>query len=595
MATSQGWLDFLIIGVYMAAIIGVGFFFSKKNETAEGYLLGDRNMSFIAVGLSCMVSIFSSVSIVTIPGEIYSNGFTMYALMLLIYTPMSIPAYLLFVKFFFKLGSFTPYEYLEYRYDKSVRAIIAITTFYGRTLYLGMVLYSASKIFESIYGWPAWVSILLVGAVGVLYTVTGGLKAVIWTDVIQFFVLVGGMIAIIIVLSLNINGGAIEAVTYAFRHGRGIPQYGQMEFYTITPYARLLFFSLLWGAIIQPLSSACSDQITIQRLLSTKDWKTGFKAQILDVVVRSIACIMLFFIGFAVFTYYHQNPSAEVAKLGGDAALFHFIGTKLPVPLPGIFMAALLAAIMSSLDSGINSMSTIWLKEIHEKFINTDLSPKQEVYISRMSSFMIGAFAIILGMCIDISGQWLRQSLVEVNTVFMIFSSIALPAFFLAVLTKRANAKLIWGYTFFSFGEAVGKNIWYVLSRSSKEAWIKDPSIGFGWAGKLELQYFLVPLLIGTIIFLFSFLPRLRGCIWQKVINFSGIIILGFSFTVGLWYFFSNTLITNAPEACSFAFFLPVSLVGLFGIVWFFPEQPREKYQGLTIKTINEPILTSKS
>ena len=192
---------------------------------------------------------------------------------------------------------------------------------------------------------------------------------------------------------------------------------------------RLLFFLLLWNAITSPLSSACSDQINIQRLLSTKDWKAGFKAQITGTVIGFFTMLIIYFIGFAIFTYYHQHPDPMLEKLGGDAAFFRFVSTKLPTPIPGIFMAAMLAAIMSTLDSGINSMATVWLKEFHSKFINKHMTNEQEVTVSRLATFWIGAFSIALGIGIQFSGKWLQQSVAEVGTIFYVLGAATVPAF----------------------------------------------------------------------------------------------------------------------------------------------------------------------
>eukprot|EP00831_Metopus_contortus_P015137 TRINITY_DN16283_c0_g1_i1.p1 TRINITY_DN16283_c0_g1~~TRINITY_DN16283_c0_g1_i1.p1 ORF type:complete len:524 (+),score=19.15 TRINITY_DN16283_c0_g1_i1:216-1787(+) len=505
--------------------------------------------------------------------------------------PLQIPCYMLFTRFYFKLGSFTPYEYLEYRYDATVRGVVSISAFYSRVMYIGMVLYTTSKIFEAIYSWPAWFTILFVGCIGIGYTVLGGMKAVVWTDVIQFVVLFGGMIVIIVVLCCNISGGMLEAVAGAFREGHGAPQYLQPEFYTLNPYVRLLFWLLLWNAVVSAVGGAASDQINIQRLLSTKNWQAGFKSQIISSVIGMIACAMLYFIGFAVFTYYHQNPDPTLGAQAGDIAFFHFVATKLPAPLPGIFMAALLAAIMSTLDSGINSMAAIWLKEIHQKFINKNLTGVQEVRVSRVATLFVGCFAILLGLAINFSGKWLEQSVAEVGTIFYILGSATLPPFLLAVLTKRANSKLIWAYTFLSLGEVIGKNLWYVLSRTDEQAWQRDHSLGLGWTGPLDIIYFLVPLILGLLLCVPWLFSNFRTSIATRIITLTGISMLGVACALGMWYFYSNALITDIPKARSFSFFLPLSFIATCIAACFMPIQPRHKYQGLTLATLNDPLL----
>ena len=588
---NESWIDYLIIAVYMAVVVGVGFLFTRKNETTENYLLGGRNMPVFAIGLSCMMSLLSSISIVVVPGEIYNHGFTlsMFGWLTLL---LQIPAYLLFTRFYFKLGSFTPYEYLEYRYDTPIRTLIAVSAFYERTLYIGMVLYTTSKIFEGAYGWEPWVTICFVGVIGVLYTVMGGMKAVVWTDVIQFFVLGGGLIVTLVVLFGSIDGGAVGAVAYSIRNGHGIPQLHDPDFYTISPYVRLLFFLMLWRAVVGPLGGACSDQINIQRLLATKDWKAGFRANTISTLLGLTSCCVLYMIGFAIYTYYSQNPDPMIARLGGDIAFFRFVSTRLPSPMPGIFMAAMLAAIMSTLDSGINSMATVWLKEFHSKFINKHMTTAQEVTVSRLATFWIGAFAIALGLGVNYSGKWLSQSVAEVGTLFGLLGSATVPAFLLAVLSKRANSGLIWGYTFFSFGANTSGSVWYALSRTAEQAWYANPVLPFGWADKLSAVHVIVPLVCGVAMCAPWLIRSLRRTIGARTLALLGLVWFGHLLNVVQWYFFSNYYINDVPLSRSFAFGLPISFICVFFIIRLCPVQPEKKWRGLTLSTINDKIIT---
>jgi SSS family transporter len=581
-----------IIAIYLAVVIGVGFLFNNKKETAENYLLGGRNMPVFAIGLSCLMSLLSSISIVNIPGEIFNHGLTLFIFSILNLL-LQIPAYYVFTRFYFKLGSYTPFEYLEYRYDKNIRALVAISSFYARTLYIGMVLYTTAKIFEGAYNWPAWFSITLIGVIGVVYTVMGGMKAVVWTDVIQFFVLGLGFIIIIIVLCANLDCGALGAIKYGFAHGHGIPQLQDGDFFKITPYVRLMFFLMLFNNIIAPFQNACSDQIMIQRFLATKDWKAGGRANIINTLLGITSTLVLFFIGFAIFAYYSQNPDPIVTEKGGDIAFFRFISTKLPTPLPGLFMAAMLAAIMSTLDSGINSMATVWLKEIHSKFINRNMTDEQEVKVSRWGTFIIGVIAVALGLGINFSGRWLSQSVAEVGTIFAILGAGTFPAFILAAFSKRTNSALIWCYTIFSFGGTLGMTGWYIASRTAEQAWFKDPTMTFGLAGQLPLNALLIPLFAGLILLLPKIISKTRHSLFSNILFALSLICMGLTLAMIQWYGFSNWLITDLPLSRSFAYNLPLSLIGVLFVVKFCKVQPEHKWKGLTLGTINQQIISA--
>lgn len=591
--TVSSTLDYGVIVLYTLMVIGIGIYFSKEKRNSENYLLGGRKMPHFAVGLACMMSLFSSISIVMIPGEIYNHGLMLFVISGLLGPLLAIPCYLLFTRFYFRLGSFTPYEYLEYRYDKTVRAVVAVSSFYTRVIYIGLVLYTSAKIFEASYGWPPYFSILLVAVVGVFCCFFGGSKAVVWTDVFQALISFGGLLVVAGMLCYKIDGGLWGAITIAFADGHGCPQFRDPEFYTLSPYVRLLFWLLLWGCMATQLTNACSDQVTIQRLLSTKNWKEGLKSQITSVGGGLVFILFLYFIGLALYTYYKQNPSSDLPLGKGDAAFFHFV-KELPAPLSGLFMAAMLAAIMSTVSGVTNSMAAVYLKEFHQKFINKKLDDAGEFRVLRCSTLIVGAVGILLALALDFSGKWLQQSISEVGTIFWLLGSAILPAFLFAVLSKRANAKLIWCYTFFAFGEGLALNAWYAMSRASEQAWIADHTAGFGWAGKLDFIYVL-PFLIGVAVLM---LPYAKST-WRKhrltkLSALTGFMALGALEAMLLWYFCSQYLINDVPQARSFQFAPPIGLILAFIALWFCPKQPKEKYQGLTLGTVNEPILTQK-
>ena len=589
MFTANNICNISIIAIYLGTVIWIGLRFSKDDENTEQYLMGGRRIPFIAVGISCMMSLFSSVSLVRTTGEIVNHGMTLGWTGPFIQI-LTIPAYLMFMRFYFKLGSCTPYEYLEYRYDSSVRLLVSICGFYSR---------------------------VMVGVFGVIYTVMGGLQAVIWTDVMQFVVLTVGAIAIIIAFHLYIDGGLVEAVACTFREGHGYYGFSDPNFYKITPYVRLLFWVQVYGMLTSPLSTASSDQINIQRLLATKDWKEGLRSQCISsaLALGVIACLLL--VGCACFTYYHQNPSTIVAEKGGDIAFFHFIGTKLPPPLPGLFMAALLAAIMSTLDSGMNSMATVWLKEFHVRYIKPGMSEKEQVKVSKWATAIVGIFAVLLGLALDFSGKWLSQTTAEVGTIFGILGQATFPAFILGVLTCRCNSKMIWGYTAFASGGQYAWITWYTLSRRALMVYEKAKEAGeaceLGWAGPLGWKHIAIPLAIGAVLLIVGHIVHKAKHItisldkkaqdiqgkptskWWKITYIVlvglGLAALGWALVMGIWFFYSNTGDTTIPRARSFAFHLPLAFFAFIIYVCCSRKLPREDYQGLTLSTINEPIL----
>ncbi len=586
-------IDYLVIAVYTVVVIGIGFLFSREKKDSETYLLGGRSMPAWAIGIACMMSLFSSVSIVMYPGEIYNYGMT-YFLSSLITPFLAIPCYMLFARFYFRLKCFTPYEYLEYRYDRTVRGVVAVASFYTKVIYIGMVLYTSAKIFEGAFHWAPWFSILLVAVIGIGCCFIGGSKAVVWTDVFQAIITFGGLLAVCAILCWKIKGGFIGAVSVAIADGHGMPQFGQKEFYSLSPYVRLLFWTMLYGSIANCLTNACSNQVAIQRYLSCKDWKEGLKSQLISIVSGLAFTFILFFTGLALYTYYKQNPTAEIGAKNGDIALFHFVREFMPSPLTGLFIAAMLAAIMSTVSGATNSMAGVYLKEFHSRFFNKNMTDADEFRVLRWATIIIGAFSVLLALGLEWAGNWLKQSVAEVGTIFNLLGAVILPAFLCAVLSRRANAKLVWAATFFSIGETVVFNVWYALSRAAEQAYAGDPSVGFGWAGKLDFKY-VWPFILLPVIFLIPwFFAGLRNKLIVKLSALLSATFLGGAFGMLFWYLFSNMLITDTPLARSFSFGLPIPLIMALIVLKFCPVQPKEKWQGLTLDTMDQETLLEK-
>jgi SSS family transporter len=578
-------VDYGAMIVYLIVVIGIGLFFARGEKNSEEYLLGGRKLPWMAVGISILMSLLSTYSLVMGPGEIFNNGLSMWVLTIV--TPVfSIVFFRIFIKFYFKLQSFTPFEYLEYRYDSKVRLLISSIYVYTRILYLGMVLFATAKVFEGGAGWPAWVTIVVIGVIGVVYTVMGGMKAVVWTDVVQFVVLAVGLVAIVFILCRDIEGGLVGAVTYAFENKRGLDRFAESSFYTLNPYMRLSVWLLLLGYIMSPLSVVASDQITIQRLLSTNSYKNAFKAQVTASCLGIPFKFVIWFLGLAIFSYYSQNPDPRVTS--GDTALFTFVSTRLPSPLPGLFLAAMLAAAMSTLDSGINSLSTLWLKEFHQKFINKNLSGKKEVTISRWASSVVGILSVGTALFLVGSSEWFKQSFVEVATIFGAFEVITLPAFLFAVFSKRSNSRFIWMMAFFLWGLKFGMITWYSITKRFAVTWHEGMPLGV--SGPISSFWFY--LILGVMALgIIAYMTRKK-----KWLGLFSLFFMGGTISIGLWTICSNVINTNnMPKVLSFQWVGFPVIVGfvVFGIIAlrFFKIQSVEKYMGLTLKTVNEPVL----
>ena len=569
--------DQAAMGMYLLVVVAMGLWFSRDEKTSEDYLLGGRTIPWYAIGISYMMSLLSTYSMVMVPGEIFNNGLSLWMLGLL--APFTtILAFYVFIRFYFRLQSFTPFEYLERRYDKNVRLLVSVIYLWTRLLYLAMVLFATSKVFQGGAGWRPWATILLVGAIGIVYTVLGGMKAVVWTDVLQFFVLGGGLIVAIVFCVRATGGGFFGVITYALEHGRGPTRYAEASFYYFNPYVRLCFWLLLLGRFTEPLFYSSADQISVQRLLSTKSYEDAKKAIFANAVLSLPFMLALWYIGLAIFTYYSQHPDPNVTA--GDTAFFTFVTTKLPTPLPGLIFAAMLAAAMSTLDSGMNSLSAVYVKELHIKYVKPSASESEQVVMSRLMTVAVGAFAVGMGIIIAETSETLRQSVVEAATIFGSLGVVILPAYLLAVTTERASGRLIWTLASLCWGISFGAVTWYSFSRT-------------GLTGPIPSSAPVIPATLSAAIAAaggWMKLARHRGATFVVA---ASLFPLGYGLCMAFWYLMARC---TGGGQLSFQWvgimgFMPFLVLGYGYALLFGKKQEPKKHVGLTLWSMREQVI----
>ena len=577
--------DYVLMLLYTLVIIGIGIHFSRKKSTSTENLLAGRSMHWLPVGISMFMALFSTYSLVMTPGEVYLYGISLWVLHL-IQPFIAIISFALFYRFFFKMKSFTTFEYLEYRYDKVFRLVLAFISGYGGILYIAMVVLATALIFEAAAGWPAWITILVVGLVGTTYAVMGGLKAVIWSDVFQFIVLGVGFVAIIYALCTGIDGGAVRGVTYAFEHGRGADRFTEADFYKLSPYVRLSFWLLLWSVITGGLSAA-TNQTTMQLLVSTKSYKSALRSQWVSAMLVIPVSLILMFMGLSIFTYFSQHPDPTVK---GQTALFSFIAHKLPTPFPGLVLAAVLAAAMSTVVSGINSTATLYLKELHQKYFNPDIDEQRQFIISWRAVLIFGLFCTSMALLLKYSSSMLSETFVEMTTIFAIGGAIGFPAYIFAVLSRKASSRFVWRLFGIMTGLQSGTTIWYAVSRRTTTTWKEGDALG--WGGPIPIWPFLLMCAMSIVIWVLYKLAIAKWPKWKDQLLAIPMLPFGMTVSMLIWYIVSHASIIDKPRDLSFQWgHLPlvISYIVICAYTHFFgPEQPKEKYEGLVFTERND-------
>ena len=468
--------DYATMAVYLLLVVGIGIYFSrKKEESTEDYLLGGRKMPSWAVGISYYVSLLSTLSLVAVPGEAFNHGVSMIIGSLII--PLaSILSFFIFVRFYFRAKTFTPYSYLESRFDIKVRTLAAFLFWIMRIMYLAVVLYSCAKIFEGASGWSAELTIVLVGSVGIVYTIIGGIKAVIWTDVTQFAILVGGLIIVLITCVQSVPENIFGIIKYSFEHERGFEYFKDPRFYTLSPFIRLNLWIMIISTISMEMFNNSCDQLSIQRLLTTSSYAQAKKSLFTYALIVLPAGIVLYLVGLAIFVFYAHYPVAN-GEITGDTALFRFISTQLKPPLPGLIISAMLAAVMSTLDSGMNSLATVATKDFYLRFFNRNASEKKQIRFSQWITLLVGVLAVCMGLVIASANTRIGQSMIEVASLWFAFFNVLWPIFFLGVTSHRVHGGHIMICIAVSWAITASMVIWYLVSKGTSQ------ELSFTWIG----------------------------------------------------------------------------------------------------------------
>ena len=432
------WFNYLVMGGYLLLVVGLGVWFSRDKIDTETYLLGGRGMAWWVIGISYMISLVSTVSLVSVPGEAYKYGASM-AVGIFITPFATIGGFLLFVRFYFKRRIFTPFDYLEQRFDARVRATAASIYCLTRVTYLAMVLYASAKVLQGAAGLPLWLTIIVIGTIGVVYTVLGGIRAVVWTDVIQFILLVGGLLLVATQLCISVKGGAAGILEIAHSENHLFSELKKPSFFAFDPRVRVTLWFIIITMISEALFFNSGDQIAIQRLLCTSTYHQAWRSIWTYISIGLPFNLLLWFVGIAIFSYYSQQPE-ELRPTQGDLALYTFIGNNLPVPVPGLILSAMLAAAMSTLDSGINSLATVVTKDFYLRFFQPMASEIRQVRFSQYITVIIGLFAVLASLSISDVSERIEDTIMEAMGIWGSLGALIAPIFVLGVTSRRLRS-----------------------------------------------------------------------------------------------------------------------------------------------------------
>ena len=297
-------LDYVVLLFYLAVMVVIGAYFCRRQRDSEDFFLAGRSMGWFPIGLSVMATLVSALSYTGIPGEAYYVGTRWLLLPLAVWLTVPVMMWVV-LPLYHRLGMYSVYEYLEMRFDSTVRMVGSAAFVGWRLLWLGGVLYAPCKVLEVAAGIdvPLWMLLVVLGLVATAYTFLGGMKAVLWTDVVQTLVMAAGIVVVVAAVWWNLDGGATRVWTVAEKLGRTRPL--DLDF---SWTERWSVWAMLPHFFLAQIGFLIADQITVQRFLTGRDLFQLRRSFLLNCVSVTLMIPALLYVGLCLLAYYHDHP-----------------------------------------------------------------------------------------------------------------------------------------------------------------------------------------------------------------------------------------------------------------------------------------------
>lgn len=386
--------DWIIIAVYLIAMIWIGIATRGKQDSSADYFIAHGGLSgvigMILIGLSIAATFFSGITFLAYPGVVYKQG-----LLILMGLPTFLVAWLV-LRFYFLPRYISghwprPYEVLERRYGVATRRTAAVLLLMVRIAWMGTLIYAPTLALIAAAGLDDkwfWPLVLTIGLSSTFYTVFGGIRGVIVTDAIQFLIIIVGIAATLAFIIMKLPVPVGDALSQL--HDAGRLRWWDGSFSFTRP---LTFWGVLIGVSVANLGSYVGDQISLQRYLTCKNVQEASKSFLINIVGVVIVLVLLAAVGVALAAWYMLMPASDMPQ-SVDQVLPFFVARELPMGLAGLLLAAILAATMSSITGGTNAMAAVVVMDFRSKKAST-WSGRHELLYARMVSLAIGVISTI--------------------------------------------------------------------------------------------------------------------------------------------------------------------------------------------------------
>src|SRR5438552_13670099 len=437
-------IDYAVLLAYLVGITIFGVMFRKSQRTVKDYFVGAKNINWVIISLSIVATETSTLTLIGVPAIAYANyqypeqgGNYTYLQVVMGYIIARFVISFLFIPAYFKGDLMTAYKLLENRFGVSVKNFAASLFLIMRALAEGVRIFAASIVLSAVLSsslpnFPnltIW-SIIIVGVLTLIYTFEGGIAAVIWTDLIQLIIYIGGSLVAAYMLLTLVPGGWNEI--YAQGAAAGKFQLFSFNWSLGLPFT---FWAGVFGGTFLTMASHGTDPLLVQRLLTCKDQRDSQKAIILSGFVVLFQFALFLTIGVMLFAYYKYFP-LSTAIATNDEIFPKFIVERLPHGISGLVIAAIFAAAMSNLSGSLNSLASTTVLDFYKPLIRPDASDESLLKLSR---WLTATWGIVLIAIAIFARNWGSVFTVGLTMASLVYGTM-LVAFLLGVLTKKANS-----------------------------------------------------------------------------------------------------------------------------------------------------------
>lgn len=431
-------LDYLVITGYLAAMLALGASFARRQKSLEEYFHASGSMPWWAVAISMMATLLSPISYLSTVGWIFGRDSRYIfggALASLAFTFL---AAAIWIPLWDRLRIFSIYEFLEQRYHPTVRVVGAVLFIISTLFWLSTAVVNATMAFSAVSGLDPRLCMVGIAVLGTGYTMLGGMRAVIWTDVAQFAVFVLGYLAIGVMLLIAFDGQPMEIYRLASQQISEETGYPHTQLFSCE--LSLAIEATIWSVMFLHFFQAIalgSNQLHVQRMHAVGSRRGMFKALIGSSVILLLFSLVALVVAWGFVAFYENHPRLSTSIDHPDKVLPVFVVQQLPVVIRGVMMAGVMAALMSSFDSGINSMSSVLMNDLYEPYQNPGKAESHRVRVARIVTVLLGLLLLAFSLWqYEHSSETALQRLFKLSNVV----TAPLPSFFLlGIFSRRVN------------------------------------------------------------------------------------------------------------------------------------------------------------